>query len=165
MTELIFLTMHTLQLSRMHFNTDSQGPLCLEHFSWSYCNWVHLHIVFVLLYSVCRSVSVLSCVDIIESFTYVLRVVILDVTERRGVRESERRYQQPLAYTIKKRKVKKKEEEIKREYLAVARLLLLLPTSNLLLPLTVYIIILIIIIMIWALTEHLSLRWVLSASL
>ena len=112
--------------------------------------------MFVSLYSACRSVSVLSCVDIIESFTYVLRVVILDVTKRRGARESERRYQQPLAYTIqkkkkkkkkevkKKEKKKKKEEEIKREYLAVARLLLLLPTSNLLLPLTVYIIILII---------------------
>ena len=41
------------------------------------CNPVHLHIVFVLLHSVCRSVSVLSCVDVIRSFTYVLRVVIL----------------------------------------------------------------------------------------
>ena len=42
------------------------------------CNRVHLHIVFVfvLLYSVCRSVSVLSCVYVIRSFTYVLRVVI-----------------------------------------------------------------------------------------
>ena len=29
------------------------------------CNRVHLHTVFVLLYSVCRSVSVLSCVDVI----------------------------------------------------------------------------------------------------
>ena len=29
------------------------------------------NIVFVLLYSVCRSVSVLSCVDVIQSFTYV----------------------------------------------------------------------------------------------
>ena len=50
------------------------------------CNRVHLHIVFVLLYSVCRSVNVLSCVDVILSFTYILRVVILNVTKRRGVR-------------------------------------------------------------------------------
>ena len=58
----------------------------------SECNRVHLHIVFVLLYSVCRSVSVFSRVDVIQSFTYVLRVVILDVTKRRGesARESER---------------------------------------------------------------------------
>ena len=35
------------------------------------CNPVHLHIVFVLLYSACRSVSLLSCVDVIQSFTYV----------------------------------------------------------------------------------------------
>ena len=40
------------------------------------CNRVHLHIVFVLLYSVCRSVSVILCVYVIRSFTYVLRVVI-----------------------------------------------------------------------------------------
>ena len=38
------------------------------------CNRVHLHIV--LLYSVCLSVGVLSCVYVIWSFTYVLRVVI-----------------------------------------------------------------------------------------
>ena len=44
------------------------------------CNRVHLHIVFVL-YFVCRSVSVLSCVHVIQSFTYVLRIIILDVTE------------------------------------------------------------------------------------
>ena len=49
-----------------------------------YCNRVYLHIVFVLLYSVCRSVRVLSCVDVIHSFMYVLRVVILDLTERHG---------------------------------------------------------------------------------
>ena len=76
---------------------------------------MHLHIVFVSLYSVCRSVSVLSCVDIIESFTYVLRVVILDVTKRRGARESERRYQQPLAYTFKKKKKKKKVKKKKKK--------------------------------------------------
>ena len=29
-----------------------------------YCNQVHLHIVFVLLYSVCRSVSVLLFADV-----------------------------------------------------------------------------------------------------
>ena len=46
--------------------------------------------MFVLLYSVCRSVSVLLCVDVIRIFTYVLRVVILDVIERRGVRLRER---------------------------------------------------------------------------
>ena len=42
------------------------------------CNRVHLHIVFVLLYVLCvyRSVGVLSCVYVIRSFTYVLRVVI-----------------------------------------------------------------------------------------
>ena len=58
----------------------------------SECNRVHLHIVFVLLYSLCRSVSVLSRVDVIQSFTYVLRVVILDATETGGesARESER---------------------------------------------------------------------------
>ena len=33
-----------------------------------HCNRVHLHIVFVLLYSVFRSVSVLLCVDVIQSF-------------------------------------------------------------------------------------------------
>ena len=38
-------------------------------------NRVHLHIVFVL-YCVCRSVGVLSCMYVIRSFTYVLRVVI-----------------------------------------------------------------------------------------
>ena len=42
----------------------------------SSCNPVHLHIVFVLLYSVCRCVTVLSCVYVIRSLTYALRVVI-----------------------------------------------------------------------------------------
>ena len=39
-----------------------------------------------------------------NSFTYALRVIIWDVTDRRGesVRESERRYQRPLADTITK---------------------------------------------------------------
>ena len=42
------------------------------------CNRMHLHIVtvFVLVYSVCCSGSVLLCVDVIQSFMYVLRVVI-----------------------------------------------------------------------------------------
>ena len=45
--------------------------------------------MFVLLYSACRSVSVLLCVNVIHCFTYVIRVVILDVTKRRleGARE------------------------------------------------------------------------------
>ena len=73
-----------------------------------------------------------------NSFTYALRVIIWDVTDRRGesVRESERRYQRPLADITSKEQLEE-EEEIKQEYLAVARLLL--PTSNLLLPSTVYI--------------------------
>ena len=54
-----------------------------------FCNRVHLHIVFVLN-STCHSVGVLSCVDVIQSFTYVLRVVILDVTKRRGERAREK---------------------------------------------------------------------------
>ena len=42
-----------------------------------HCNRVYLHIVFVLyVLCVCRSVGVLSCVFVIRSFTYVLRVVI-----------------------------------------------------------------------------------------
>ena len=36
-----------------------------------------MHTVFVLLYSVCRTVSVVSCVYVIRSFTYVSRVMIL----------------------------------------------------------------------------------------
>ena len=50
----------------------------LSIYLYIYCNRVHLHIVFVLLYVlwVCRSVGVLSCVYVIRSFTYVLRVVI-----------------------------------------------------------------------------------------
>ena len=43
-----------------------------------------------MLYSVCRSVNVLSCVDVIQSFTYVLRVVNLDVAKRRGGRAREK---------------------------------------------------------------------------
>ena len=91
--------------------------------SQSRCNRVHLHIVFVLLYSVCRSVNVLPCVDVIQSFTYVLRVIILDVIKDDGerARESEMQYQRPLAFYIyipsppplhpPKKKARKKEEE------------------------------------------------------
>ena len=50
--------------------------------SHTWCNLVHLHIVFVLLYSACCSVNILSCVDIIQSFMYLLHVIILDVTKR-----------------------------------------------------------------------------------
>ena len=52
-------------------------------------NRVRRHIVFVLLYSVCRSVNVLSCVGVLQSFTYVLRIDILDFTK-------------PLADNVKK---------------------------------------------------------------
>ena len=49
-----------------------------------------------------------------NSFTYALRVIIWDVTDRRGesVRESERRYQRPLADIISKEQLEE-EEEIK----------------------------------------------------
>ena len=50
-----------------------------------------------------------------NSFTYALRVIIWDVTDRRGesVRESERRYQRPLADIISKEQLEEEEEEIK----------------------------------------------------
>ena len=64
------------------------------------CNRVHLHIVFVLLYSVCRSVSILLFVDVIHSFTYVLRVVILDVTKRRRETAREKGEAIPMASGI-----------------------------------------------------------------
>ena len=54
---------------------------------------MHLHIVFVL-YSVCRSVSVSSCVDVIRSFTYVLRVVIW--TSLKEVRRERERKQEGI---------------------------------------------------------------------
>ena len=65
-------------------------------------NRVHLHCVLVLFYSVCRSVNVLS--GSFNSFTYVLRLIILDVTKRRreSARESERRYQLLVVPTIRK---------------------------------------------------------------
>ena len=64
------------------------------------CNRVHLHVVFVL-YSVCRSVSVLSCVYVIQSFTNVLPV------ETSLVRKREKRgKKRPLACTHQKEKKK-----------------------------------------------------------
>ena len=87
--------------------------------------------------SVCRSVGVLSCVDVIQSFTYLLRVVILDVTKRRGETGLEKaRYQRPLANTIKnklKKKKKKKKTGTSGFGLCVVALL---STSNGLLPAT-----------------------------
>ena len=91
------------------------------------CNQVHLHIVFV-----CRSVNVLSCVDIIQSFTYLSCVIILDVTKDVARQHKKKREAIP---TASRRHHKKRRS--KQEYLAVARLLL--PTSNLLLPQTVYV--------------------------
>ena len=66
--------------------------------------------MFVLLYSVCRSVSVLSCADVIQCFTYVLRVVILDVTKRRGcerAREKARGDTNGLSYITSEKKSNK----------------------------------------------------------
>ena len=57
------------------FPVNSTSNRC-HSLQYDSCNRVHLHIVFALLYSVCRSVSVLVCVDVIQSFMYVLRVVI-----------------------------------------------------------------------------------------
>ena len=97
------------------------------------CNRVHLHIVFVLLYSVCHSIGVLSCVDVIQSFTYVLRVVILDVIKRRGERQRERNREAiPTASCMYHQK-----KRIKQEFLAVAGFLFI--TFNLVLPSVVYI--------------------------
>ena len=45
----------------------------------------------VLLYSVCRSVTVLSCVNVIHSFTYVLRVVFGRHKKTWELRERERK--------------------------------------------------------------------------
>ena len=123
---------------------------------------MQLHIVFVLLFSVCRSITVLSCVNVIQSTTYALRVVIwtslkdvgrnsmreserhsiyyicvmccyLDITKRRGEKQHERKREAvPTASQIPS----KEQTRIKQEPLAVARLLF--PTSNLLLPSTIY---------------------------
>ena len=109
---------HAQVRPRSKHSSDKNITFKIRHL----CNRVHLHIVFVLLYSVCRSVNVLLCVDVIQSFTYVLRVVILDVTMR--AREKARGDTNGPSQIISG----KKREEIKQEYLAVARLLLLLPT-------------------------------------
>lgn len=71
---------------------------------------MHLHIVFVLSYSVCLSVKILSCVDVIQSFTYLLHIfyMVLCWTSLKDVaREHKRkRHQRPLTNTIKKEKNK-----------------------------------------------------------
>ena len=68
--------------------------------------------------TLCRSVNVLLCVDDIQSVTYALRVVILDVTKRRGERERERererQYQRPLADTIRRTKTNKQTNKTKQ---------------------------------------------------
>ena len=92
---------------------------------------MQMHIVIVLLYSVCCSVSVLSCVDVIRSFTYVLRAVILDVTKRCGERTREK----ARGNTSSLSQIPPEKKRIKQEFLAVVRLLL--PTFNLLFPSTV----------------------------
>ena len=71
--------------------------------------------MFVLLHSVRRSASVLSCEDVIQSFTYVLRVVILDVNKRRGVmaREKARCNTNGLSQIPSKTKAKRKKKKEK----------------------------------------------------
>jgi len=57
--------------------------------------------------ALCVCVVVLLCVNVIQSFTYVLCVVIWTSQEDMGrdsMRESERELQQPLACTIKKKR-------------------------------------------------------------
>ena len=88
------------------------------------------------LYVTVSCVCVVLCVMLCHCFVcgcqsiFYIYVVTLDVIKR-CVRESEKRYQQPLADAIKKKKERKEQE-----YLAVAHLLL--PASNLLLPSTIY---------------------------
>ena len=54
---------------------------------------------------------------IVIIFKYVLRAIILDVTERgrESARESERRYQLPLVDTIKTTTTKKQKRKIKKK--------------------------------------------------
>ena len=59
--------------------TNPRLRACRQNPCATVCNQMHRHIVFAFLYSVCCSVNVLSCVDVIQSFTYLLRVIILDV--------------------------------------------------------------------------------------
>ena len=58
----------------------------------AWCKLVHLHIVFVLLYSACCSVNILSCVDVIQSFMHLLHVIILCIIKR-CVWERERQWE------------------------------------------------------------------------
>ena len=88
--------------------------------------------MFVLLYSVCHSVGVLSCVDVIQSFTYVLRVVILDVIKRRERQRERNREAIPTASCMYHQK-----KRIKQEFLAAAGFLFI--TFNLVFPSIVYI--------------------------
>ena len=111
------------------------------------CNRMHLHIVLVLLYTVCLSVSLafssFGCWGwggggIMTSFhcfnTYVLRDNILDVTERRCARKKKKKEKKREATPPVSRRYHQK-RIMKQEYLAVARLLL--PTCDRLLPSTV----------------------------
>ena len=100
------------------------------------CNRVHLHIVFVFLYSVCHSVHVTSisffCVwTSCHCIIILLRAIILDVTKRHreSARKSGRRHQLPLVHAIGKNNNKKKKKTTTEEPLAGVRLL---STSNLL---------------------------------
>ena len=85
--------------------TNPRLRACRQNPCATVCNQMHRHIVFAFLYSVCCSVNVLSCVDVIQSSTYVLWVVILDVTKRCG----ERRWE--AIPTASHRYHKKEEEE------------------------------------------------------
>ena len=96
--------------------------------SESICNRMHLHIVFVLSYSVCLSVKILSCVDVIQSFTYLLHGIMLDITKR----HRERAREKAIPMASHRYHQKRKEKRIKRAPQAVARLLL--PPSSLQLP-------------------------------
>ena len=99
------------------------------------CNRVYLHIVFVLLYSVCHSVNITSI-----SFFYVwtscnciiilLGAIILDVTKRHreSARKSERRHQLPLVHAIEKKKEKNKRKKKKLKNLWLGFVCCLLPT-------------------------------------
>ena len=87
----------------------------------------------VLLYSVCRSVSVRSCVDVIRSFTYIVCYVLLFGRGETAREKARGNANGPHGLSQIPSKEKKR---MKQRLLAVA-LLLLLPTSNLLLPSTV----------------------------
>ena len=65
------------------------------------CNRVHLHIMFALLYSVCRCVSVLSC-GLRHSIFY---VCVTYVMRQRDKKREE--FQRPLAYMYHPKEKKK----------------------------------------------------------